>query len=297
MVIFQKLKLFVQQGLFYVFWRIVDIIIYYRDRLYLNFDGFGLHIYCGMFGSGKTSTMVRDAYMTAKRYPQVTILTNMKLFFNDPQKTILSEIVRFLNDKLPEKYTPYVKFGLLPLMFYKPGLNNNILPLTDYKDIVTSPPNTLILLDELSSVFNSRDWKKQGIPAPLLGVLLQVRKERKMLMATAQRFIHVDALLRQITFTVRVCSCMAGRWNWVNVYDGWEYENQNPVKPATLLRLYAFIQGNSIRNLYDTYEMVQKIKTAEYMTDEEILEKQGAGSVNNVTVMVQEGKKKRKKLL
>jgi hypothetical protein len=118
-------------------------------------------------------------------------------------------------------------------------------------------------------------WKNEGIPAPLLSTLLQVRKEHKMLYATAQRFIHVDALFRQITFSVRECSCWFGRWNWVRLYDGYEYENSNVMKLAPMQGIYAFIQTNKIRKLYDTFEMIEKMKKTEYIDDAEILEKQG----------------------
>ena len=220
--------------------KIFDIIKYYKNKEWLIFDGFGLHFYVGLFGSGKTSTMVRDAFLLAKKYPQLNILTNMQLY-DFPDHTI-------------------------------------IIKLDDYKQIVSCPPNTLILIDEISSIFNSRDWKKSGIPAPLLSTLLQVRKQNKMLYATAQRFQHVDALFRQITFTVRVCSCFRKRWNFVQVYDGFDYETSNPMKQAVSLTSYSFIQTDNFRKLYDTTELVQKMQVTEFIPDKEILEKQSINS-------------------
>jgi hypothetical protein len=243
----------------FLFYKIKDIIKYYKNKEWLIFDGFGLHFYVGLFGSGKTSTMVRDAYKLAVRYPQMNILTNLKLI-NFPEHT-------------------------------------NIIQLEHYRQIITCPPDTLILIDEISSIFNSRDWKKGGIPAPLLSTILQVRKERKMLYCTAQRFQHVDALFRQITFTVRDCSCVHKRWNFVFVFDGFEYENANVMCPAVELERYSFVQTDKIRGLYDTYEMVQKMQTTDYISDKEILEKQGISSnvcvVNNADDVL----KKKKKIL
>jgi hypothetical protein len=238
--------------------KIKDTIKYYKNKEWLIFNGFGLHFYVGLFGSGKTSSMVRDAYKLALRYPQMNILTNMKLF-NFPEHT-------------------------------------NIIQLTHYRQIITCPPDTLILIDEISSIFNSRDWKKGGIPAPLLSTILQVRKERKMLYCTAQRFQHVDALFRQITFTVRVCECYRNRWNFIYVYDGFDYENANVMQPAEELEHYSFVQTDKIRALYDTSEMVQKMQTTDYLTDKEILEKQGLHSSICVVNTDQEVKKKTKLL-
>lgn len=234
----------------FIFLVIYDIIKSILTKSYKNFNGYGLHIYVGMFGAGKTSAMVHDAYKLAKHYPQMTILTNMKLQ-NFPQHT-------------------------------------KIIQMEDTNDIVTAPPDTLVIIDEISSVFNSRKYKTDGIPAPLLSMLLQVRKERKMIFATAQRFQHVDALLRQITFTVRICSCWCGRLNWIRSVDAWEYENRvNALIPCTVLNLWAFLQTDKIRNLYDTTEMVDEIKKIKFMTDEEILARQQPNS----NVIVQERKK------
>jgi hypothetical protein len=216
--------------------KIFDIIKYYKNKEWLIFNGFGLHFYVGLFGSGKTSTMVHDAYKLACKYPSMSILTNMSLF-NFPEHT-------------------------------------NIILMKDYKQIISAPPDTLILIDEISSIFNSRDWKKGGIPAPLLSTLLQVRKERKMLYATAQRFQHVDALFRQITFTVRQCECWLNRWNFINIFDGFDYENSNVVKTAVSIDSYSFVQTDKVRKLYDTTELIQKIVTTDFISDKEILEKQ-----------------------
>lgn len=237
----------VKRGLHFIVQKIKDVYRYYRDKEYEKFDGFGLHVYVGLFGSGKTSSMVHRAYELACRFRNMKILTNIKL----------------------QGFPAWTK----------------ITYLEHYRQIVDSPPDTLILIDEISTIFNSRRWDKDGIPPALLSMLLQVRKERKMIYATAQRFAHVDKLVRDITFTVRECSCWFGRWNWVRVYDAYEYETRNAMKPAICQRLQSFIQTDKIRKLYDTYEFVKKMQKEEYMTEKEILEKRGESPamVNIVT--------------
>lgn len=245
-MIFAKLNIILSQFLSFFFILIVDLVRYYKNKGYKEFKGFGLHIYVGKFGSGKTSSLVHDAYERALRYPQLTILTNMELK-NFPKHT-------------------------------------KILPLTNYQMIIDAPKNTLIIIDEISTVFNSRDWKTEGIPAALLGMLLQVRKERKMIYATAQVFSHVDSLIRGITFSVRECKCIAGRWNIVKVYDAKDYETKinNTVHQPKLENIYGFIQTNFIRNLYDTSEMVEKMKKTKYITDSETLQKQAGKVISTV---------------
>jgi hypothetical protein len=219
--------------------KIKDTYRYFKFEEYKEFKGYGLHCYVGLFGSGKTSSMVRDAYLYALKYKQLTILTNMKLQ-NFPKHT-------------------------------------KIIEMDNYKQIIESPANTLILIDEISTVFNSRDWKKEGIPADLLEQLLQVRKQRKMMFCTAQRFKHVDALIRDITATVRVCRCYMERWNIVKTYDGEDFNNNygNSLHKPICLHMKGFVQTDFMRTLYDTHEMVEKMKKQKYLGDTEILLKQG----------------------
>ena len=63
----------------FLFLLVKDLIPYIKNRAWLNFDGWGLHLYVGKFGAGKTCTMVHDAYALAKRYPKLTIVTNLQL--------------------------------------------------------------------------------------------------------------------------------------------------------------------------------------------------------------------------
>ena len=97
----------------FLYLKAIDIYRYFKFKDWINFEGFGLHIYVGMFGSGKTISMVEKAYRIAKAFPQVRILTNMKL-------------VGF-----PE--------------------HTEIIQLKNYKQIIDMPGDTLILKMELMS--------------------------------------------------------------------------------------------------------------------------------------------------
>ncbi len=240
----------------FLYLKVIDLYWYIKNQEWKNFDGFGLHIYVGMFGSGKTISMVEKAYRVAKAYPQVRILTNMKL-------------VGF-----PE--------------------HTEIIELKNYSQIIESPGDTLILIDEISTILNSRRWDKEGVPPSLLGQLLQVRKQKKMLLATAQRFGHVDKLIRDITFTVIECGTKFKRWTFQTAYDGYDYENANMMKPALPIWRHDFLQTDETRKLYDTWELIDNMKKEQFLTDKDILEKQGAGPGD---IVIGLDKKKRKSLL
>lgn len=93
-----------------IFWLVKDVYRYFKNHEGKHFHQWGLHIYLGKFGAGKTCSMVRDAYFICKRYPDVTIITNLKL------------------ENFPE--------------------DTKILPLTCIQDILNAPDDTVVLIDE-----------------------------------------------------------------------------------------------------------------------------------------------------
>lgn len=103
-----------------IFWLVKDVYWYFKNHEGKHFHQWGLHIYLGKFGAGKTCSMVRDAYFICKRYPDVTIITNLKL------------------ENFPE--------------------DTKILPLTCIQDILNAPDDTVVLIDEIGTIFNSRDF-------------------------------------------------------------------------------------------------------------------------------------------
>lgn len=204
----------------------IDLYRYFKYREWRNWGGFGLRIYVGMFGTGKSLSAVRYVRANARKYG-LNVISNIVL-----------------------KDIPYT-------------------PLVNYKQIIDAPPNTIILIDEVSTVFNARSWKDFNIN--LLFQLLQCRKNRKQLVCTAQRFGHVDKLLRDITAEVIVC-----RKNWRvcrnYAYDGADYENtpaQFAIKP--LWRL-AYSATDDLYHSYDTDEIIDNAKKADFISNEEILQ-------------------------
>ncbi len=239
---FKKLFLFP----LFMYYQIYDHLIYKYYRKYKLFDGWGIHLFTGKFGQGKTSMATIKAYKIAKKYPQVTIVTNYQLV-NFPKHT-------------------------------------NILPLQTAQDILNAPPNSLILIDEIGTLFNSRDFSsgKNSVPKPVFQHLCQVRKRHLMIYATVQRFNLLDKQIRDITATVTDCSATArhpfSRMLTGLTYDIDEYEahqinrlyNMHPIDTTV------FIQSDFRRTLYDTSELIQGLLTKEYLSDEEILRNQGS---------------------
>ena len=243
-----------------------DFYLYIKNRGWTIFEGWGLRIYVGRFGCGKTSSMVADAYKLAKKYPQLNILTNFKL----------------------------VDFPT----------HTNILPLVSPRDILNAPVNTLVLIDEIGTIFNSRDFasSKESVPKILFQHLCQCRKRHLEIFATSQKWNFVDKQLRDIVATVRVCKVSFGhpfsRLATVHEYDSHDYDLafSNPMFPLIPVRGYAYIQTDKVRNLYDTEELIENMLHSNYISDAEILSNQGGG-VTNISELTKDGKRSAKKTI
>lgn len=228
--------------LMYLFY---DFCVYVYCRKYLLFYGWGIHLFTGRFGAGKTSLMTIKAYELCKKYPQLHILTNLQLT-NFPEHT-------------------------------------QILKLETAQDILNAPKNTLVLIDEIGTIFNSRDFSsgKRSVPKPVFQHLCQCRKRRMMIFATVQRFNLLDKQIRDISATVTECRSSFKhpftRKLTALCYDIEEYEayQTNPMYVPAVYDTYIYIQTEEYRHLYDTSEMVAGMLKMEYISDEEILRNRG----------------------
>lgn len=230
---------------FFLFFLLKDLFFYVLHKGWRIFQGWGLHIYVGRFGAGKTSSMVHDAFQIARKFPSVTILTNFKLM-DFPSHT-------------------------------------RVLPLRSPQDILNAPDNTLVLIDEIGTIFNSRDYAKgkESVPKILFQHLCQCRKRHLMIYATSQRWNFVDKQLRDIVATVRKTYMSFGhpfsRMATVRIYDAVDYDRafSNPLIPIAPLGGKCYVQTDRLRQRYDTSELVENMLSMEYVSDEEILQNQG----------------------
>ena len=216
------------------------------------FQGWGIHLYTGKFGTGKTSTLAQIAYNYCVRYPQLSILTNINLQ-NFPEWT-------------------------------------NIYKLNSAQDILHAPKNCIVVIDEIGTIFNSRDFSggKRAVPKPLFQHLCQCRKRKMMILATVQRFNLLDKQIRDITATVSTCRATFRhpytRLIKVKTYDIDEYEAYTENKSYMPKKLYSrlYLQTNQSRQLYDTSQLVDNMLDKEYISDTEILANRGVDVTSDI---------------
>ena len=135
---------------------------------------------------------------------------------------------------------------------------------------------TLVLGDEFSVQLNSRSFKTNINPL-FLNTVLTCRHHHISLYYTAQRFAHVDALLRQVTSNVVSCDKL-WRLQRHYVFDAWEMENATNPQNIRPVRRTGFFVFNRDYAAYDTLACVGNLKKAfeegDMLSEQEILELQ-----------------------
>ena len=244
------------------------IIIYFFTDLIDNFKHkrwkersfpYGIHLYCGMFGTGKTLTMTHRARMIYHAYGgKVRILSNYHL------------------TDIP--YIPLINF-------------NQICELEEDQGEYVG---TLVLIDEIEHVLSHRNYSK--FPLSMLSVLCQQRKCKVCILASSQRYAMVDKLFRSITTNVIDCRKI-WRFAKMTVYDAWEMENAvnyESIKPRDYI--WWFVKNQDYRS-YDTYQMIRKNSAEDFISNDEAVRSKGLDMMKqqiNVKNIIATGKKKRR---
>lgn len=240
---FQRLKVFPHFLILFI----KDVYRYFKEHENKRFHEWGLHIYVGKFGQGKTCSAVRHVYGLCCRYEDVTVLTNLKLT-NFPKHT-------------------------------------KIQPLRCIQDILDAPDNTIVLIDEIGTIFNSRDFNQnqrkgkgsepEGMPKVLFQHICQVRHRHMVIIGTVQKWGFLEKQLREITADVTVCSAFPSHpfsriiTNFCYDRDEYDLFYQSPLRPLVPLAGEVWLQTDKLRELYDTKEMVNTMLKMDYVSDEE----------------------------
>lgn len=231
---------FVTMLLDFIRWKIYDFLIFLINGR--TFNLYGVTCYCGRQGSGKTIGVVRELERIKSIYPDCIICTNIDYLGQD-------------------------------------------LPLTSWLQLLelrNGEKGVVFVIDEVQN--QGLDWTK--FPETLMSVITQQRKQKIKIYLTAQVYKSVVIQIRRQCFDVVDCKTFLSRWTRHKCYDAEEYNNviDNPT-PEKRLKMHrkwkdSFIQNNLIRKLYDTNQVITRLKDFDLLCDNE--------KVNNI-----EEKKKR----
>lgn len=150
------------------------------------------------------------------------------------------------------------------------GYKNQDFAFTHWKQLLEVYDKPLVVAwDEVQNEFNSRDFTK--FPVTLLTLLTQNRKGNGIqILYTAQRYNRVDKVFRELTHQSIMCNTLAGRLTRLNYYYWEDYEQLNNTVEVNRkikikkVRTVTFVQTDELRQLYDSYQMLESAKKKTY---------------------------------
>lgn len=237
---------------------VIDFYKWLRYKKWRNCKTGKLIAYTALFGRGKTLSVVH--YITSMYHKY-----HNRMVYDRDRKKWVRQIVNVISNV--QLAIPYENFVSLEQVVAaaernkKKDMENNTLTIT------------LVLGDEFSVQMNSRSFKTNIDPL-FLNTLLTCRHHHITLVYDAQRFNHVDALLRQVTSYVVECKKV---WRFMvqYYYDAYQLEcasDPSLVKPYR--RAGWFVKDRDYA-AYDTLACVgnlkKKIEEGDMMSEEQIL--------------------------
>jgi hypothetical protein len=223
---------------------VLDLWRYIRHKKWRDFNEFGIRLYMGMFGCGKTLSMTKKATALHRRFGDTLLFISNYHLTNIP-------------------YVPLKNFNQLVDL----GL-----------DLADGKQGIVVLIDEISATLSHRNYA--NFPLEMLNTLLQQRKKRILILCTAQRFFMVDKIFRSITHYAIDCR-KYWRLQHLTVYDAWELENAiNPRLIQRVSHSWSFVFDRDYAQ-YDTYEMISRNKVKDFISNDEKLAKLGLDNVVN----------------
>ena len=238
-----------------------DLYSYFRHREFNVYGTGELVAYTGLFGKGKTLSVVHRVVSAYRQY-------DGKKVWCPRRKRLVTQRVKVISNV--SLSIPYEDFVSLEQVVLAAEHNR------EYDDAHDTLTVTLVLGDEFSVQMNSRNFKTNIDPL-FLNTILTCRHYYISLYYTAQRFGHVDALLRQVTSHVVECDKL-WRFQRLKVFDAWELENATNTQLLRPLTRGCWFVRNRDYEAYNTLACVgnlkKSMKEGDMMSEEEILKLQ-----------------------
>lgn len=235
-----------------------DLIRYIRFQRWNECQTGELVAYVGLFGKGKTLSAVHKVVSMYERYNGMMVYDRERQMWVEQRVKVLSNVALDI---------PYDDFVSLQQVVHCAEKNG------EYDKEHETLTVTLVLGDEFSVQMNSRNFKSNIDPL-FLNTLLTCRHYHISLYYTAQRFGHVDALLRQVTSYVVDCDKL-WRFQRQNLYDAWEMENATNSQLLTPMARRCWFVTDKDYNAYNTLACVgnlqKSFKAGDMMSEDEIL--------------------------
>lgn len=259
-----------------------DSFSFFRLKQYNNCPVGALDIYCGYFGYGKTLSLVHKVVGLYNQYDGLQVWCPRRKAFVTQRILVISNV---------QLNIPYVPLKSL----------SQVVSASKTNDAYDNEHNTLtvtiVCMDELSVQMNSRSFK-DNFNAYFLNTLLCCRHYHISFFGSAQRFQHVDKLMRDVTMNVIQCH---KRWRFQTnqVYDAWQLENATDAQMVKPLNTRCWFVHNKDYDAYDTLAVVdnlqKKFEDGDMMTENEIINNQAPTPANDDAITTPSRKLKQRR--
>lgn len=261
---------------------ISDFWHYFRGHQWNNMQTGKLIAYTALFGGGKTLSCVHYIICMYNRY------NNKRVFDRDRHMWVTQKVHVLSNVDLSIPFERLESLGQIVRVseqFRQRDIDDNTLTCT------------LVLGDEFSVQMNSRSFKTNIDPL-FLNTLLTCRHHHITIVYNAQRFQHVDALLRQVTSYCVECHKI---WRFMiqKQYDAYELEFASDPTLVKPVAKYGWFITDHDYHAFDTLACVgnlkKSIETGDMESEIEIINRQNINVDNNNVISASKKFKKIKK--
>lgn len=136
---------------------------------------------------------------------------------------------------------------------YQDEALNHWKQLIDYKN---GHKGVIAVIDELQNWFSSNQSK--DFPPEMLTVITQNRKNRRIILGTAQNFIRLAKPIREQATEVRRCATLLGCLTIVRRYEPY-LDSEGNVAEYKFRGMYFFVHDKELRESYDTYHVIESL--------------------------------------
>lgn len=140
----------------------------------------------------------------------------------------------------------------------------------------------IVMMDELQNWFSSNDSK--NFPPEMLQVITQNRKNRRVILGTAQNFYLLSKAIRTQTTEVRRCMTLLGCITIVKRVEP-ILDAQGDVLEWKNKGMYFFVHDKKLRESYDTYKVIERLQKVGFK------EEQVETNIVNKTYIVEQKKR------
>lgn len=140
----------------------------------------------------------------------------------------------------------------------------------------------IVMMDELQNWFSSNDSK--NFPPEMLQVITQNRKNRRVILGTAQNFYLLSKAIRTQTTEVRRCVTLLGCITIVKRVEP-ILDAQGDVLEWKNKGMYFFVHDKKLRESYDTYKVIERLQKVGFK------EEQAETNIINKTYIVEQKKR------